>query len=79
MYDETTFHQKVSTSYILNRWEYEDPNIKVFPMLADQRKLMRTCRRFGVLHDINFPTGKCTFHRSFFRWVFNFPLVVFFS
>ena len=66
MSDESASHQKLSTCHLLNSLEYEDPN-RVFPMKADQRKLMRACRRCGVSHDINSPAGKCTFHRSFFR------------
>ena len=66
MCEESVFYQKLSSCYILKSWEYEDPN-RVFPVKDEQRKLMRTCRRCGLLHDINFPAGKCTFHRSFFR------------
>ena len=55
------------SSYILSRDTYEDPT-SCFPMGGNtQRKIMRTCRRCGSLHDIDAPPRSCTFHRSFFR------------
>ena len=53
--------------YILSRDAYEDPT-SCFPMGGnDQRKIMRTCRRCGSVHDIDAPPRSCTFHKSFFR------------
>ena len=66
MCEESALYQQMVSSYILGRKDYEDPN-NLFPMKEDQRKVMRTCRRCWVLHDINFPSGRCSFHRSFFR------------
>ena len=67
MSEEGAFLQKMTRSYVLSRVDYEDPN-RVFPMKEDDRKLMRSCRRCGVLHDINSPAAEeCNFHKSFFR------------
>ena len=70
MSEETTFHQKMVTSFILKRKKYEDPR-SCFPMKDDRRKLMRKCPGCGLLYDINgskkSKAGKCTFHRSFFK------------
>ena len=69
MSEETIFHQKMVTSFILERKQYEDPR-SCFPMQDDQRKLMRKCRGCGLLHDINgskkSKTGECFFQKSFF-------------
>ena len=62
--EEGDFFQKIS-SYILTNQDYEDPS-RVFPIKEDERKVMRTCRRCWVLHDIN-SAGECNFHSSFYR------------
>ena len=64
MSEEGVFFQKIS-SYLLTNVDYEDPS-RVFPIKEDERKLMRTCRRCWVLHDIN-SVGECKFHSSFYR------------
>ena len=64
--EESEFYQKMVCSFILSRDVYEDPT-SCFPMAADQRKILRTCRRCGSLHDIDGPPASCTFHKSFFR------------
>ena len=70
MCEEKTFHQKMVTSFILKRKEYEDPK-SCFPMKDDRRKLMRKCHGCSLLLDINgskkSKAGGCTFHRSFFK------------
>ena len=68
MSHERIFHQKMVSSFILSKAAYEDPTTSCFPMAGcDQRKIMRTCRRCGSLHDINAQPKSCTFHKSFFR------------
>ena len=62
--EESAFHQKM-TPYILASHDYEDPN-NLFPKKDNMRKLLRTCSRCFILHDINSPSGRCSYHKSFF-------------
>ena len=66
MAEENLFFTKLTESYILTCADYEDSN-RLFPIKKDTRNLMRTCERCSVSFDLNSPSGRCCYHKSFFK------------
>ena len=68
MAEENLFFTKLTESYILTCADYEDSN-RLFPIKKDTRNLMRTCERCSVSFDLNSPSGRCCYHKSFFKLI----------